>query len=81
MQATPIPIEILHTKGCDHWQAAAAAVRRVAAEVGAAVTVSDTVIDTVEAAEARRVPGSPTVRVRGRDVQPGVEERGDFGLG
>jgi hypothetical protein len=32
-------------------------------------------------AQALRFPGSPTIRVRGRDLQPQAEERGDFGLG
>jgi hypothetical protein len=38
-------------------------------------------VDTPEAARALRFPGSPTVRVRGRDVQPEAEERTDYGLG
>jgi len=71
------------SKACQvfrHWPAAAA-VPRVAAEVGTVVTISDIVIDTPETARAHRFPGSPTIRVRGRDLQPEVEERGDFGLG
>ena len=32
------------------------------------------------AAERERFLGSPTVRVDGRDVEPGAEERDDFGL-
>jgi len=81
MQTTPIPVEVLHTENCGNWLAAAAAVRRVGDEVGAVVTISDIVIDTPETARAHRFPGSPTIRVRGRDLQPEVEERGDYGLG
>jgi len=80
MQA-PIPAEVLHTKDCGNWQAAAAAVRRVANEVGVEVTIRDTAIDTLEAARTHRFVGSPTIRVGGRDVQPEVDDRGDFGMG
>jgi hypothetical protein len=32
------------------------------------------------AAQRERFLGSPTVRVDGRDVEPGAEQRDDFGL-
>jgi hypothetical protein len=76
-----VPVEILHTQGCDNWEAARDAVYRVAEEVGVVVSLSDVVVSTQEAAEALRFAGSPTVRVRSRDVQPEAEERTDYGLG
>jgi len=57
------------------------AVRRVAAEHGIPIALSETVITTDDEARALRIPGSPTVRVRGRDLQPELEEAADFGLG
>jgi hypothetical protein len=77
----PVPVEILRTPGCGNWQAARDAAYRVAEELGAAVTVGETLVDSLDDAEARRFVGSPTVRVRGRDVQPEAERRTDFGLG
>jgi hypothetical protein len=77
----PIPVEILHTESCGNWQAARDAVYRVAEEAGAAVELRETIVETQEAAEALRFSGSPTVRVRGHDVQPEAERRADFGLG
>jgi hypothetical protein len=41
----------------------------------------ETAVTTDDEAEALRFPGSPTVRVWGRDVQPEVDEIGAFGLG
>jgi hypothetical protein len=76
-----IPVEILHTEGCRNLQAARDAVHRVANEVGVAVELTDSVVDSVEAAEALRFVGSPTVRVRGHDVEPEAERRTAFGLG
>ena len=77
----PAPVEILHTHGCSNWQAVRDAIHRVAEEVGVAVTLSETVVDSREAADTLRFVGSPTVRVRGRDVQPEAEARTDYGLG
>lgn len=37
-------------------------------------------MESPEAAEAERFLGSPTLRVDGRDVEPGAESRTDFGL-
>jgi len=77
----PVPVEILHTRGCGNWQAARDAVYRVAEEAGAVLELSVTLVDSLDDAEARRFVGSPTVRVRGHDVQTEAEQRTDFGLG
>jgi len=77
----PIPVEIFHTPGCGNWQVARDAVSRVAGEVGVEVELSEVVIASLEAAQAQRFVGSPSVRVRGRDVQPEAEARVDYGLG
>ena len=77
----PDPVEILHPRGCGNWQAARDAVYRVAEEAGAVLELSVTLVDSLDDAEARRFVGSPTVRVRGHDVQTEAEQRTDFGLG
>ena len=81
MTTGPIPVEILHTSGCGNWQGARDAVCRPAKELGVAVELTHTVVDTQEAAMALRFVGSPSVRVRGHDVQPEAERRTDYGLG
>jgi hypothetical protein len=53
-------------------------VRRLATEAGAELALRR--IDTSDDAEAQRFLGSPTVRVNGRDVDPGAEGRTDYGL-
>jgi len=45
------------------------------------ITISETIVSTDDEARSLRFPGSPTVRVRGRDVQSEVEEVADFSLG
>ena len=81
MTDAPVPVEILHTAGCGNWPSARDAVLRVAEEEGVAVALTETVVATSESAVAQRFVGSPSVRVRGRDVQPEVEARTDYGLG
>jgi hypothetical protein len=53
-------------------------VRGLAQEAGAEVVLRR--IDTPDAAAAERFLGSPTVRVDGRDVDPGADQRTDYGL-
>lgn len=74
-------VEVLHTEACPEWRAVAERVRALAAREGIAVDLADTTIETQDEAAERRFPGSPTVRVDGRDVQPEAEGLEDFGLG
>ena len=76
-----VSVEILHTPGCAHWQAARDRVLDLAACAGIPIAVSETIVDTREEAQERRFRGSPTVRVEGRDIQQEIEALGLFGLG
>jgi hypothetical protein len=37
-------------------------------------------VETLEQAEAVRFLGSPSIRVDGRDIEPGAESRTDYGM-
>jgi hypothetical protein len=71
-------VEILYFDGCPNHEAARALVERVAAELHIETETDLVEVRDSESAERLRFLGSPTVRVDGRDVQPGAEERGDF---
>jgi hypothetical protein len=71
-------IELVYFDGCPSHERLVPVVRRLAAEAGAELALRR--IDTREDAEAQRFLGSPTVRVDGRDVDPGADERTDYGL-
>jgi hypothetical protein len=45
------------------------------------ITLEERTVGSDDEATALRFPGSPTVRVRGRDLQAEVAEIADFGLG
>jgi hypothetical protein len=76
-----IAVEILFSEGCAHLADVRARLQAAAAREGLAVGVTETLIATREEALRRRFPGSPTVRVEGRDVDPDAETLELFRLG
>ena len=71
-------VELLYFDGCPSHERLAPTVQRLADQAGADVRMR--AIETLEAAEAERFLGSPTVRVNGADVDPEAGDRTDFGL-
>ena len=75
-----VVIEVLYVEHCPCVSAALSLVRRVCAELGVDAEVRTILVADQAAAERARFPGSPTVRVAGRDVEPGVEQAGEYSL-
>jgi hypothetical protein len=77
--STPL-VEVLTFEGCPHAESALELVRRVLAESGIGATVCRVDVADAEAAAAHRFLGSPTIRVNGRDNEPGARagERGQY---
>lgn len=73
-------IELLYFEGCPGYQQLLPRLRELAAQAGIDQAIELTAIQTPEAAERARFLGSPTVRVDGKDIDPGAHERDDFGL-
>ncbi len=73
-------VEILYFDGCPTYVAAEKAVRDVLAEGGIEAGVEMVAVNTDEEAKRLRFPGSPTIRVDGRDLFP-VPEREEYALG
>lgn len=77
-----VHIEILHTTGCPHWQAARSRIDALARGEGIPVSVTDTSVHTLTEAASRHFTGSPTILIEGRDAAPlAVEGTADYGLG
>lgn len=74
----PVVVELLYFDGCPSHKRLLPVVERLAAEAGAEVRARR--IETLEAAEAERFLGSPTLRIDGVDVELGAAARDDFGL-
>jgi hypothetical protein len=73
-------IEILYFDGCPTYGVAIKALRKVLADEGVQAEVELVAVNTDKAARSLRFPGSPTIRVDGRDLFP-VPEREDWRLG
>ncbi len=71
-------VELLFFDGCPGYEALLPSLRQLAAGAGASIELRR--VETPEQAEALRFLGSPTVRIEGRDVEPGAETRSDYGL-
>ena len=65
-----VRVEVLYVHGCPHYPAVLALVERVRADLGVDAELRSILVGDHEAAERARFPGSPTVRVDGRDVDP-----------
>ena len=73
-------IEVLYVEGCPNYRGALALVERVRAELGIDAELRTTLVRDQAAAEQARFPGSPTVRVDDRDVEPGGEPSAEYTL-
>ena len=71
-------VELLYFDGCSNYLAARETVTAVAAEIGVSPDLRLKEVETPEAAEELRFLGSPTIRVDGKDVEPGADERTQF---
>jgi hypothetical protein len=73
-------VEVLYFEACPSTDAFLPRLRDVLVGVGMGDRLVLRRVETVDAAEHERFLGSPTVRVNGRDIEPGAEARTDFGL-
>ncbi len=63
-------VEVLVTPGCPHAPPAVARVREVVEGLVPGTTVHELLVEAEQDAQRLAMPGSPTVRVDGRDVDP-----------
>lgn len=71
-------IEILTFDGCPNAKPAADLVTSVLRELQVDADVQLVDVHDQETARRRRFLGSPTIRVDGRDIEPGADNRNDF---
>ena len=73
-------IELLYFDGCPNHEAFVPHLRELLDQAGIQATIELRRIETVDDAERGRFLGSPTVRIDGRDVDPGAVGREDYGM-
>jgi len=75
-----VKVELLYFDGCPVGRTAENALKEVLADEGIEANVTLVAVNTDEEARRLRFPGSPTIRVDGRDLFP-APEREDWRLG
>lgn len=73
-------IELLYFAGCPSYKALLPRLRQILDQERIDEEIELRQVESAEQAESERFLGSPTLRVDGRDVDPGAEARDDFGL-
>ena len=76
-----IKVEILFFDGCPNHEPTVRLAQEVMADLGVTAEVCEIVVESLEDAQTRRFLGSPSVRVNGRDIEPGAESRFGYSLG
>jgi hypothetical protein len=75
-----VKIEVLYFDGCPNHEALLPRLRGLLDQAHVASPIELVDVPDDHAARSQRFLGSPTLRVDGRDVEPGAELRTDFGL-
>lgn len=73
-------VELLYFDGCPNYEALLPHLEQLLRGARLPTKIALRAIADDEAARRERFLGSPTVRVDGRDVEPGADARDDFGL-
>jgi hypothetical protein len=73
-------VEVLYVRDCPNYAGALALVERVCGELGIEAELRTSLVGDQAAAQRARFPGSPTIRVDGRDVEPGSEPPSEVSL-
>jgi hypothetical protein len=73
-------IELLYFDGCPNHERLLGDLPRLLAREGIVAEIAPRRVEDPAQAVRERFLGSPTIRVDGRDVDPGAEHRRDYGL-
>lgn len=73
-------VEVLYFDGCPNHEALLPHLEQLLRTAGIPARISLRRIPDETAAHRERFLGSPTVRIDGHDVEPGADDRDDFGL-
>ena len=73
-------IELLYVRDCPSHRSGVQTVKDVLREYGLSPEIVEIEVADPDQASALRFPGSPTIRVNGKDVEPGIPEAGHYGL-
>jgi protein-disulfide isomerase len=73
-------IEVLHVPNCPNHAVALARLREILPAESFQKHVNEVLVNDAAMAQLLKFPGSPTIRVNGKDVEPHNEQAALFGL-
>lgn len=75
-----VKVEVFFFDGCPNHEPTVELARSVVADLGIKAEVNEVPVETTDDAETHRFLGSPSVRVNGCDIEPGADDRANYGL-
>ncbi len=72
---------ILTTRNCPSRKVLPALVKEALSELGLSLEVEERLVSTLEEARSLRFYGSPSLKLDGKDLEPGADETKEPGLG
>lgn len=69
----PIEIELLYSTGCPALPKSRELIEKLSRELSIPVLIREELVSTEEEAQRLKFPGSTTIRVNGRDLEPDAE--------
>lgn len=73
-------IELLYFDGCPSQELLYPRLERLLRATGVSDPIELRRVESAEAAQTERFLGSPSLHIDGQDIEPGADERTDFGL-
>ena len=73
-------IEVLYVPNCPNHAVALERLREILSAESFQKHVNEVLVRDAEMAQSLKFPGSPTIRINGRDVEPQSEKTAAFGL-
>ncbi len=73
-------VDLLFAPGCSSRGKTEELIKRLLNELAPRAKLRFKEVGTQKKAEALRFPGSPTIRVNGKDIEPDADKKANFGL-
>jgi hypothetical protein len=73
-------IEVLYVPNCPNLAVALERLREILARESLDAHLNEVLVSSAAMAQSLRFPGSPTIRINGRDVEPQEGDTASFGL-
>lgn len=75
-----VQIKILYSEGCANTSPTVELVKNVAQHLNMPANIETVIVETQEQAQELRFLGSPTVQIKGFDIEPSARDSLAFGL-